>query len=385
MCQVKKFLKIAGIAALVATLGVIAVGAVAFAQGPFEGPGIGPFGGGHGRFPLLSPEQAEAHHEQMQQAMADALGMTVEELDAAHAEGKTPWEIAEEQGVDLADVRDTMRVPFEQMLDQAIAGGMLTQEQADTIHQHMADGHGPWEGRGGFPRFPGKHGDHPFLDPEQAGAHHEAMQQAIADAFGLTVEELDAAHAEGKTLWGIAEEQGVDLADVRDTMRVPFEQMLDQAVAGEMLTQEQADTIRQRMDNMPGGSLWGPAAGFPGFPGKHGAHPVLSPEQAEAHHEQMQQAVAEALGLTVEELEAARDEGQTLWEIAEEQSVDMAEVGEALKTAGQELLDQASADGTLTQEQADTIRQHTEDMPGRGPWGMRGRFPRFPHWHGDAK
>jgi hypothetical protein len=273
MCQVKKFLKIAGIAALVATLGVIAVGAVAFAQGPFEGPGIGPFGGGHGRFPLLSPEQAEAHHEQMQQAMADALGMTVEELDAAHAEGKTPWEIAEEQGVDLADVRDTMRVPFEQMLDQAIAGGMLTQEQADTIHQHMADGHGPWEGRGGFPRFPGKHGDHPFLDPEQAGAHHEAMQQAIADAFGLTVEELDAAHAEGKTLWGIAEEQGVDLA----------------------------------------------------------------------------------------------------------------EVGEALKTAGQELLDQASADGTLTQEQADTIRQHMEDMPGRGPWGMRGRFPRFPHWHGDAK
>ncbi len=212
MCQVNKFLKIAGIAALVAALGVVAVGTVAFAQGPFGGPGIGRFGGGHGRFPLLSPEQAEAHHEQMQQAMAEALGMTVEELDAAHAEGKTLRKIAEEQGVDLADVRDSMRVPFEQMLDQAVSGGMLTQEQADTI--------------------------------------------------------------------------------------------------------------RQRMENMPGRGLRGPAAGFPGFAGKHGAHPFLSPEQAEGHHEQMQQ--------------------------------------------------------------ADSIGQHMEDMPSDGPWGMRGRFPRVPHWHGDA-
>jgi len=89
--------------------------------------------------------------------------------------------------------------------------------------------------------------------------------------------------------------------------------------------------------------------------------------------------MAETLGLTVEELEAARDEGHTLWEIAEEQGVELAEVGEALKTAGQELLDQAVTDGTLTQEQADTIRQHMEDMPGDGPRGMRGRFPRFPH------
>lgn len=262
-----KFLKIAGIAALVAALGVIAVGAVAFAQGPFGGPGIDPFGGGHGRFPLLNPEQAEAHHEQMQQAMADALGMTVEELDAAHAEGKTLSEIAEGQGVDLAEMRDTMRAPFKQMLDQAVADGTLTQEQADSIRQHMADRQGPWEGRDGYPRIPGKHGEHPFLNSEQA----------------------------------------------------------------------------------------------------------------EAHHEQMQQTMAETLGLTVEELEAARDEGHTLWEIAEEQGVELAEVGEALKTAGQELLDQAVTDGTLTQEQADTIRQHMEDMPGDGPRGMRGRFPRFPH------
>ena len=378
-----KFLKIAGIVALAATLGVVAVGAVAFAQGPFGGPGIGPFGGRHGRFPLLSPEQAGAHHEQMQPAMADALGMTVEELDAAHAEGKTLWEIAEEQGVDLADVRDTMRVPFEQMLDQAVAGGMLTQDQADTIRQHKADGPGPREGRGGFPRFPGKQGDHPFLDPEQAGALHEQIQQAMAEALGLTVEELDAAHAEGKPLWEIAEEQGVDLADVRDTMRVPFEQMLDQAVAGGMLTQDQADTIRQRMAD--GHGPWEGRGGFPRFPGKHGDHPFLDPEQAGAHHEQMQPAMADALGMTVEELDAAHAEGKTLWEIAEEQGVDLADVRDTLKTAGQELLDQAVADGTLTQEQADTIREHMEDMPGRGPWGMRGGVPRFPHWHGDAK
>ena len=261
-----KFLKIAGIAALAATLGVVAVGAVAFAQGPFGGLGIGPFGGGHGLFPLLSPEQAEAHHEEMQQAMADAFGMTVEEMDTAHAEGKTLWEIAEEQDVDLADVRDTMRVPFEQTLDQAVADGTLTQEQADTIRQHMADGHSPGEGRGGFPRFPGKHGDHPFLDSEQAEAHHEQMQQAMAEALGMTVEELEVARTEGQTLWEIAEEQGVDLAEARESLQAAGQELLDQAVADGTLTQEQADNIRQHMEDMPGRGPRGMRGRCPGFP-----------------------------------------------------------------------------------------------------------------------
>ena len=59
----KKFLKIVGIAAAVAALAVLVLGAVAFAQGPPGGPWFGPFGGRLGRFPFFGNDQAEGHIE----------------------------------------------------------------------------------------------------------------------------------------------------------------------------------------------------------------------------------------------------------------------------------------------------------------------------------
>jgi len=95
------------------------------------------------------------------------LGMTSEELSAElRAAGKSLAEIAEEQGVDSQAVCDAMQAQREEMLQQAVVDGRLTQEQADSILERMAEhegdclstpsgplgfggaGRGPWRGLG---------------------------------------------------------------------------------------------------------------------------------------------------------------------------------------------------------------------------------------------
>jgi hypothetical protein len=83
--------------------------------------------------------------------------------------------------------------------------------------------------------------------------------------------------------------------------------------------------------------------------------------------------VAEALGITVETLEEAREEGKTIRDLVEELGLDATTVGENLKAARIAALEQAVADGIITQEQADQILSHPRaGLPGHG----RARGPR---------
>jgi len=247
----KKFLKIAGIATLVAVVGAIAVGAVVFAQEPpwkphfpMRMPFNGPFGGERGGIPFGPMdggfEKAGVYREQMHAALAEALGLSVEELDAAVADGQTLSQIAEAQGVDLADVQTALETAGQDLLQQAVTDGLLTQEQADRISERMA-GHG----------F-GKRGPIPFRGTEQAEAHREQMHADVAEALGLSVEEFDAAIAEGQTLAQIAEAQGVDLQTVYETMAADrqevMRQAIEQAVEDGQMSREQADWLLQGLE-----------------------------------------------------------------------------------------------------------------------------------------
>jgi len=66
-------------------------------------------------------------------------------------------------------------------------------------------------------------------------------------------------------------------------------------------------------------------------------------------------ATAEATGLTVDEVIAALQAGQTFAQIAEEQGVDPQAIVDAFLADRQAVLEQAVADGRLTQEQADEM------------------------------
>lgn len=201
---------------------------------------------------------------------ADALGITVEELEAAHQ-----------------TARDAA-------LDQAVAQGLITQERADELKVWGGGRAHPARGR-------------------QDVAHADAIdeQALLADALGITVEQLEAA---------------------RETAN---QAAIAQAVAEGIITQEEADAMQAR--------------------------------KAVKSYLDRDALLATALGMTTKELQAAYAAGKTLTELMAAQGLDAATVRENLQAAHVAALAQAVADGVITQEQADEMQ-----LDGRGFGAMPG-------------
>lgn len=79
---------------------------------------------------------------------------------------------------------------------------------------------------------------------------HEYILSAIADVFGLTPEVIQSAHDAGKTMWDLAQEQGLTQEQFVEKMLAVRTQALEQAVADGVIAQAQADWMLSRMSQM---------------------------------------------------------------------------------------------------------------------------------------
>lgn len=143
-----------------------------------------------------------------------------------------------------------------------------------------------------------------------------------------------------------------------------------QAIADGTLTQAQADALTARAQAGDYGALFGGRGERgPGGPRVAGLHEAMS------------DAAAQALGLTADELRTALRDGQTVAELAAANGTTEDAVQAAALAAAKTALDQAVADGTLTQAQADQIYADLESRGlhlgpgGRGPRGPRDGAP----------
>ena len=168
-------------------------------------------------------------------AMAELFGMTVDELHEALHSGKSLATIAEEKNVALSQVTDLMIAEFSAHLDEEVASGEHTREEADAKLAEFtanvdtivtttppARGEGHRGGKGHGPKI-------------------GARSQAMAELFGITVDELHEALHSGKSLATIAEEKNVALSKVTDLMIAEFSAHLDEEVASGEHTREEAD------------------------------------------------------------------------------------------------------------------------------------------------
>jgi hypothetical protein len=73
-----------------------------------------------------------AHHLGLQ-AVAESLGIAEDELRAALVDGRTIAEVAAERGVDVQVVVDAIVAAQRERVDEEVADGDLTREQADEI------------------------------------------------------------------------------------------------------------------------------------------------------------------------------------------------------------------------------------------------------------
>lgn len=192
----------------------------------------------------------------------------------------------------------------------------------------------------------------------------EAARELLAAELGVTVEDLDAAHTavqetiqaeegarpnrdEVKALF--AAELGVSVEELEAAQTAVQETMLAQLVEDGVITQEQLDEMLAMKE-------------LRGI-----AKEIFSREDAQA-------VIADTLGLTVEDLAAAREDGTRLPALAEEQGVEMETVITAVSDARTAAINQAVVDGTITQEQADLLLSHDGPHFGgpRGHHGSRG-------------
>lgn len=165
----KKVLWLGGAALAVLLLAGLVGVAVVAAQGddtptPTPEPGVSRLGrrlGGPGLWGLFGgPGDRWTTFD----AVAEALDLTPEALFSELHAGKTLEEIAEAQGVDIQTVRDAIKSihveAMKEAIEQAVADGKMTQEQADWLLEGIEKGYMPmgrgWGPMGGGPRFGGR-------------------------------------------------------------------------------------------------------------------------------------------------------------------------------------------------------------------------------------
>ncbi|MEZ4559504.1 MAG: hypothetical protein R2854_24220 [Caldilineaceae bacterium] len=198
--------------------------------------------------------------------------------------------------------------------------------------------------------------------------------QYLADALGITVEDLQAAMdsardavqpedgtapefgrqrdhdaIRGTMDAALAEALGISVDDLQAAQQEARDAALADAVANGDITQEQADLMR---------------AG-----------------EAVKEYMDREALTAAALGMTVEELQAAREEGVTMADLLAQQGLDRTTFADALQAEADKALAQAVSDGVITQEQADQLAEMGGRFMDGGPGGHGERGGR--HGHGD--
>jgi len=168
--------------------------------------------------------------------------------------------LAEALGIDVDTLQAAQQTAEENALNQAVTDGLITQEQADAALSGEASGKPV--------RFKGSDID---------------MDTYLADALNITVEELESAEAEAKSILldqalenGTITQEEYDAQQLRSTMSPYFENAyssayqsaIDAALADGAITEEQAAQLEA--EPQFGGRGFDGGHGFDGGRGKHG-------------------------------------------------------------------------------------------------------------------
>lgn len=204
--------------------------------------------------------------------LTETLGLSPEELRAAFAEGASLADIAAEQGVSTEDLKAALTQSMTEHLDQAVADGRLTREEADAkvaeMDSHIDEMINQAPGEGGH-RMDGEghHGHHGDRGPRGFGP------DALAEALGLTHDELHQGLQDGRTVAELAAEQGVSESDLVDSLVAAATEHIDEQLAQGEIDAATADArkaeLEERVTAMVEGEM--PFAGpRPGHDQGHG-------------------------------------------------------------------------------------------------------------------
>jgi hypothetical protein len=135
-----KLLKVVSLIAAVGLIAGVTVNAV-YAQEEtplFPRGSRGPRDGGMGSVAEDGIGLFQIDQEAIHQELADLLGISLSELESALENGETLASLAVKYEVDFEELQSVMDAAHVEALDQAVADGTITQEQADWILERQA-------------------------------------------------------------------------------------------------------------------------------------------------------------------------------------------------------------------------------------------------------
>lgn len=134
-------------------------------------------------------------------------------------------------GIDQGQLQAAMKSAGQQALDTAVAQGLIDSTRAANLKKALDSGRWPC----------------PF---GKVGLWHKEGAEAIASALGLTPQQLHQELKSGKTLEQLATARGLTLEQLKSQVVNSVKSQLEQAVAGGKLTQDKADQILSRLEQL---------------------------------------------------------------------------------------------------------------------------------------
>jgi len=263
---------------------------------------------------------------QANKAIADALGMSVKDLNAAIKSGKTIAQLAQEKGVSLDTLTSAVTAKRAQALQKNVQDGKMTQAQADAALTAFKSGVTQWFQTGKVP------------ESWKVARTIKQDSEVIAQELGMTPQELAAAVKSGKTIAQLAQEKGVSLDTLTSAVTAKRAQTLQKDVQDGKMTQAQAD---KALSTLKGNiTQWFNTGKLPSG---------LTPKQ---QLNQITDDVAQRLGMTADELKQALKDGKTIAQLAQEKGISLDSLTKALSAQRTAKIQQALKDGKITQDQA---------------------------------
>lgn len=146
-------------------------------------------------------------------------------------------DVAKQLGVQPSELSAAIEKALENRLDEAVAAGRLTQEQADRMKERLRAGDVPLFGHG----LRGMHGPGHGL---ARGGHLEAAASYLGLSEAALRDQLEA----GKTLAEVAKARGKSIDGLVDTLVADAKKELDEAVAAGRIDEERRDDILERLE-----------------------------------------------------------------------------------------------------------------------------------------
>lgn len=178
----------------------------------------------------------------------DILGMTAAEVRDEIRSGKTIEEIFAEKGLNYETYLEQWLADHEACLEEAVAEGQLTEDQAELLHERLLDrvedGLFFYQNQG----FANSMRSYMNFRLDKIWQGGNGLVGEILEKLDITLDELKARITGGETLEEIAEGAGIDLDVIHEEFIRKQLENVEQALADGKITEEQADRIRDRLN-----------------------------------------------------------------------------------------------------------------------------------------